>query len=141
MTSRQLVGVLSTVGLAATAHATVVNFDDLVGDGAVPAGYGGVSDWGSWLFYDDIQPPYNPASGAQRIYDVPGAPTLISFGGDRIFNGAYFAGFGVDDNTGAGNVHFELYNDSVLVWTSASLDPSDAPTFLASGYGGLVAPG
>ena len=35
-------------------------------------------------------------------------------------------------------VTFELFNGVNLVWTSATLAPSATPTWLASGYSGLV---
>ena len=46
------------------------------------------------------------------------------------FDGAYFAGFST--------ATFQLYNSGSLVATSGTLIPSSTPTFLASGYTGLV---
>ena len=46
------------------------------------------------------------------------------------FDGAYFAG--------EAPVTFELYNSGSLVATSGTLTSSSTPTFLASGYAGLV---
>ena len=48
------------------------------------------------------------------------------------FDGAYFAG--IESST----VTFQLYNSGSLVATSGTLIPSSTPTFLASGYIGLV---
>jgi hypothetical protein len=49
-----------------------------------------------------------------------------------VFNGAYFAGYST------ATVTFDLYNGATLVWTSSTLAPSGTPTWLASGYSGLV---
>jgi hypothetical protein len=48
------------------------------------------------------------------------------------FDGAYFAGLDFSTAT------FQLYNSGSLVATSGTLIPSSTPTFLASGYTGLV---
>ena len=50
----------------------------------------------------------------------------------EVFLGAWFAG------NDFATVTFNLFNGPNLVWTSATLSPSDVPTFLASGYSGLV---
>jgi hypothetical protein len=50
-----------------------------------------------------------------------------------VFSGAYFAG------NAFATVDFNLYDSSNnLLWTSASLSPSGTPTWLASGYSGVV---
>jgi hypothetical protein len=56
----------------------------------------------------------------------------IDFSSPAVFNGAYFAGYST------ATVTFNLYNGATLVWTSATLAPSATPTWLASGYSGLV---
>jgi hypothetical protein len=71
-------------------------------------------------FYDD--------SNASAAKDS----SRIGFGDDMVFDGAYFAGIG------GATVQYELYHDGQLVFTSASMDPSATPAFLASGYAGLV---
>jgi PEP-CTERM motif len=118
------------------ADTVVVNFDDLVGQAAVPDGYGGINWGGVWTYYGFNQPPYTPDSTPNRIYaPYTGAPsqTTFSFLTPQVFDGAFFSG-----NSGS-LVYFNLY-DSVgnLLWTSATLDPSSTPTFLTSGFGGLV---
>jgi hypothetical protein len=126
------------------ASATVLNFDNLGSDGSVPASYGGL-DWsaGGWSYYTYTgdAPPYTPHSGDGRAtmnwYDdadaaAAKAASHIGFGKDVVFDGAYFAGL-----TGA-TVQYQLFLDGALVWTSAVLDPTAAPAFLASGYAGLV---
>ena len=45
----------------------VLDFDDLVGTGPIPPGYGGVRDWGGWEFSDAPDPNLPPTSGATRI--------------------------------------------------------------------------
>ncbi len=48
------------------------------------------------------------------------------------FDGAWFAGLG------GAQLSFELFFQGQKVGSSASLDPSATPSFLASGYAGLV---
>ncbi len=110
------------------ASATVLNFDDLTGSDSMPGTYGGLN-WSGWTYYDSVQWPYNPSSGSTRLYDISNSNS-VSSGTDFVFNGAYFSGYA--------NVHFELYNNSSLVWTSSSLTSSSTPTFLSSGYNGLI---
>jgi hypothetical protein len=135
-------GALALLAPVAASAATVLNFDNLGSDGSVPAGYGGL-DWsaGGWSYYTYTgdAPPYTPHSGTGRAtmnwYDDAAAgkaASHIGFGQDVVFDGAYFAGLA--DAT----VQYELYLDGALVWTSALLNPTAAPAFLASGYAGLV---
>jgi hypothetical protein len=116
----------------------IVNFDDLHGQAGVPDGYGGINWGGNWTYYDFDQPPYNPHSGLTRIYNSqPGNFDYITddpfafANGPVQFNGAWFAGNGV-------SVRFDLYDNGVLVHQSADLTTSATPTFLDSGYSGLV---
>ena len=117
---------------SAKAGTTVVTFDSLTGSGLVPNGYGGI-DWnGSWNYYGSAQFPYTAESLPNRVYDLPGSGDTFNFLAPEVFDGAYFAG------EPYAAVTFDLYNGSTLVWTSATLDPSSTPAFLASGYSGLV---
>jgi PEP-CTERM motif len=111
---------------------TVVTFDSLTGIGLVPDGYGGINWNGSWTHYDYSQPPFTPSSPPARVFDLPGSGDSFNFLAPTVFTGAFFSGY--SDAT----VTFNLFNGSTLVWTSATLDPSSVPTFLASGYTGLV---
>ena len=126
---------LATVILAfasfAMASTTVCNFDTFTGSGTVPDGYCGITWNSNWNYYDGVQPPYNPSSGLERVYDFVGTATL-NFSGAQVFQGAYFSGYGF------AAVTFNLYNGASLVWTSATLAPSGTPTWLASGYSGAV---
>lgn len=105
----------------------------MVGQAAVPDGYGGINWLGNWTSYGFDQPPYNPSSPPNRVYDEAGYPgdtfTFVNPSG-AVFNGAWFAGFST--------VTFDLYNGANLVWTSATLQTSDTPTWLGAGYSGLV---
>ncbi len=112
----------------------VIDFDDLIGSGQVPDGYGGVGDWGGWTYYDAPQPPYNPHSPPCRVYDNTNG--IFDFGSDVVFEGAWFAGHGQHD--GFLNVYFELYDNNALVHTSGEVDPDGTPQWLGSGYAGLV---
>ncbi|HVP54009.1 MAG TPA: PEP-CTERM sorting domain-containing protein [Candidatus Eisenbacteria bacterium] len=122
----------ATYALAAT---TDCNFDTLPGDGIVPDGYCNITWGGVWSYYLDAQPPYNPFSPPTRVYAPSTGAGEYSFvlNSPAVFQGAYFAGYSF------ATVYFDLYDSSHnLLWTSASLDPSDVPTWLASGYSGLV---
>lgn len=114
-----------------SASATVIDFEDLSGQGGMPANYAGLS-WGSgWNHYGWSQFPYTPSSGTQRIYNNNNDNSdWFSFSADVVFQGAYFAG--------SNQAQFELYNNGVLVFTSGSIALSSTPTFLASGFSGLV---
>jgi hypothetical protein len=133
-----LVGVLA-LGAASAASATVVTFDDIAANGVVADGYGGIIWAGNWDNYSDPQSPYTPASGDTRVYADYNLgccavdDTNFYFAAPVVFDGAFFAG-----QSDQGLVTFGLYNGGVLVHTSASLDPTETPTFLASGYAGPV---
>jgi hypothetical protein len=110
---------------------TVVTFDDLPGSGLVPNGYGGINWNSNWNYYGTAQPPYNPESSPNRVYTF-NANASFNFLTPQVFDGAYFSGFATAPVT------FELYDGSTLVFTSATLAPDGTPTFLSSGYSGLV---
>jgi hypothetical protein len=135
-----LAAALLIVGLSSSANAaTIVNFDDIVGNVVVADGYGGINWGGVWSSYDFAQDPYNPHSGDARIYNnTRTSPTAFSFvTPDAAFHGGWFSGFPVV----SGNpnlVHFEMWNNGALVATSATLAPTNVPAFLASGYAGAV---
>ena len=87
---------------------------------------------GVWNAYQELQDPYTAHSAPFRVYDF-NAEGFFSFLTPQVFNGAWFAG--VSDTS----VSFNLY-DSVgnLLGTSATIFMSNVPTFLDSGYAGLV---
>lgn len=116
---------------ALAANADVITFDDLPGDGVVPDGYHGVTWNGEWNYYGEVQDPYNPHSGPNRVYDFV-TDGHFEFNAPVVFNGAWFSG-----NPFA-EVQFQLYLGGNLVWTSGTLDPTAVPAFLDSGYSGLV---
>ncbi len=122
---------LATVSAKAGSK-TVVTFDDLTGSGLVPDGYGGINWNGNWNYYGDFQPPYTPESAPNRVYDLSNDGNSFHFVTPQVFDGAYFSGFSY------ATVTFELFNGATLVATSGTLAPSSTPTFLASGYSGLV---
>lgn len=122
--------------MAANAASTVLSFDDIAADGAVPLNYGGL-DWSSfgWTVFSAPAAPYTAHSGAGRIttgFLAESATSLIRFVAPTTFEGAWFAGLG------GAELGFDLYRDGQLVHSTASLDPSSTPAFLASGYAGLV---
>ena len=129
---------LALASLAATplASAAVLGFDDIARDELVGAGYGGL-DWsaGDWFAFSADQPPFTAHSGNVRVASGFGdadAATAIGLGNGKTFQGAWFAGY--EDVT----VTFELYDHGQLVATSATLATSATPTWLGSGYAGLV---
>jgi hypothetical protein len=129
---------LVIAGLAAAlpASATVLNFDDLTAYAALPTNYGGL-DWsaGAWFAEPGTEAPFTSHSGGMGIatgFDATDADTAIGLGEGATFQGAWFSGLGGAD------VSFSLYYHGKLVGSSAQLDPSATPAFLASGYAGLV---
>jgi hypothetical protein len=133
---RILCAALALAAIVPAASATVLTFDDIGADGAVPLNYGGL-DWsaGAWSVFGGAQDPYTAHSGSFRAttgFDATDAQTRIGFAAPTTFQGAWFAG--LDGAT----VAFQLYLGGALVATSATLDPSALPTFLASGYAGLI---
>ena len=123
-------------GLGATASATTATFDDIGAAGALPASYAGL-DWsaGGWSFTDALQSPYTPHSGQFAAYtnwDTTDDSSLIRFSTPSSLQGAWFAGLG------GATVTFELYYQGLLVATSPTLDPGSTPSYLASGYTGVI---
>lgn len=83
------------------------------------------------------QAPYFPASAPNRIYAVDGLAndedgTFNFLSGGEIFDGAWFSG------QTSNSVSFTLWLGGASVWTSGSLTTSAVPTFLSSGYSGVV---
>ena len=118
------------------ASATVLTFDDITPDDLVAANYGSL-DWsaGGWFAFSGEQGPLAAHSGDVRITSVFGATdadTAIGLGDGKTFQGAWFAGY--DDVS----LTFKLYDQGMLVATSTTLTTSATPTWLASGYAGLV---
>jgi hypothetical protein len=126
----------ASLAFAPLASATVLTFDDITSDDFVSANYGGL-DWsaGDWFAFGGEQAPFTPHSGDVRItsgFGDPDAATAIGLGAGKTFQGAWFAGY--EDVS----VTFELYEHGALVATSSTLATSATPTWLASGYNGLV---
>jgi hypothetical protein len=122
--------------LAPLASATVVTFDNLSQSGALPSNYAGL-DWsaGGWIAFSGEQAPYTAHSGDWRIatdWGATDASSLIRFNQAVNFQGAWFSGFTDADVT------FDLYYQGAVVGHSTTLNPSQTPVFLASGYAGLV---
>jgi hypothetical protein len=117
--------------VAPRAGATVLDFEGL--GGSLPDPYGLV-DWedGSWFVYDWAQPPFNPSSGTGRTYESSDSTPSWEFTSPVVFNGAYFSGYDFATFT------MDLYYLGVSVWSTGVFVPSAVPTFLATGYGGLV---
>ncbi|MEF7616094.1 PEPxxWA-CTERM sorting domain-containing protein [Aquincola sp. MAHUQ-54] len=128
---------LAAIAPLASAASTVLSFDDLATD-FVPANYGGLDWTGSgWFSFDgtDTQRPYTPHSGnnlATLSWDGSDANSTVRFHQAATFEGAWFSGYA------EGDVTFKLYYQGALVGTSATLLASATPSFLASGYAGLV---
>jgi hypothetical protein len=122
------------------AQATVVNFDNLSGFGTVADGYGGITWDNNWTYYDSPQSPYNPSSGATRIFSnyakFPAgslSDIAFSFSAPVTFQGAFFSGF-----SGNGDLTVSVFLAGVLKATTSLFSPSSVATFLASGYSGAV---
>lgn len=133
--ARQACAAAALLACLPAAMATVLNFDGL-DDGLVPLNYGGL-DWSSfgWTAFSTPASPYTAHSGAGRVatgFLAADALSLIRFQQAVTFDGAWFAGLG------GAQLSFELFYQGQKVASSASLDPSATPSFLASGYAGLV---
>lgn len=120
----------------ASAATTVLNFDDLDTVDLLPAAYGGL-DWSAsgWISFDGSGSAYAPHSGHTLVtlgWDGSDAASLIRFNQAAVFDGAWFSGYA------EGDVTFKLYYQGQQVGQSATLLPGDTPSFLASGYAGLV---
>jgi opacity protein-like surface antigen len=133
---RGLIAAAAFTALLPAASAAVLSFDDIGADGTVPLNYGGL-DWSSagWTVFSTPAEPYTAHSGDGRVatgFMAEDASSLIRFNQASSFQGAWFAGLG------GAVLSFELYLGDQLVHSSATLDPSAAPSFLSSGYAGLV---
>ena len=137
---------LGFVSASLAVHATTLNFEDL---NPVPATYDVMPSYGGFTFSNWLYGPdtvYTPASGSIDLFtdyadpNDPGAYVItnnnsISRAADFYFDGAWFSGYS--------GVTFELWSDGVFLGAFGSLpdavgvDPY-GPTFLASGYSGLV---
>lgn len=125
--------------------AAVLTFDDLSGYyPAVPATYDGFNFTG-WYVDSTCSGtsatgacsvyPYQPESLPTSIFSLTNANSISSVADKPfVFEGAYFTGFsGVTEQ-------FDLYLGGSLVGTSSSLtlNGSETPAFLSSGYSGKV---
>jgi opacity protein-like surface antigen len=133
---RGLVAAAALTALLPAASAAVLSFDDIGADGTVPLNYGGL-DWSSagWTVFSTPAEPYTAHSGDARVatgFMAEDASSLIRFNQASSFQGAWFAGLG------GAVLSFELYLGDQLVHSSDTLDPSATPSFLSSGYAGLV---
>jgi hypothetical protein len=122
------------------ASATVLTFDDITGPdslASVPANYGGL-DWSDSGFsvFTSEQVPFTAHSGNGRVTTdwIDGGPieSTVRFLAPTVFKGAWFSGY--SDSS----VRFDLYFGGKLVASSATLQLSDSPTFLAAGWGGAI---
>jgi len=116
----------------ALAATVVLNFDDLVGQAAVPGNYAGLSWDPNWTYYDFAQGPWwSPFSGNTRIY-------THNFGGWIKFNQTVqFQGANIGSDVPS-IAHWEGYLNGVLQYTSAPTPTYQWRGFLASGSNLLV---
>ncbi|MDN4036192.1 PEP-CTERM sorting domain-containing protein [Massilia sp. YIM B02443] len=122
------------------ASATVLTFDDIVGPDAnasVPTNYGGL-DWSNagLSVFTGAQDPFTPHSGQGRVTtdwsDSWPVASTIRFLAPTVFNGAWFAGYADS------SVQLDLYFGGQLVASSALLQLSSTPAFLAAGWGSAI---
>jgi hypothetical protein len=124
--------------LSSVANAQLVQtFEDVTGCNSsnivLLSIYGNVNYLQQWSCYSLPQPPFNPHSGTNRVFAGSEAENNISGSftfAPIAFTGAWFAG--------GANVSFQLFLGGSQVATSSTLATSANPTFLASGYNGLV---
>ena len=118
------------------AHANVLTFDELTGQAPMLNSYQGIVSWepGSWSYYNWVQSPYNPHSGATRLYSADGTPSW-DFLTSVVYNGSWFSGI---SNANV-SLQMDLYLQGVLVYSTGTFGSlSNVPTFLATNYSGLV---
>lgn len=127
---------MALLGVGFMAGGDVINFDDLVGQALVPPGYGGVTNWYDWYYYDWSQPPYNPSSEPCRVYSY--STGKFDFGSAVKLDGAFFNGHGSGD--GFAPLYMELYSSGSLVHTTdiIALNGSGVGIWLDSGYSGTI---
>jgi hypothetical protein len=112
------------------AKAAIVTFDDIP-QGWVPDGYGDINWGGIWYKDTNFPPAYAPHSPPGLVYVYwPNSAAPFSFPSPVEFEGAWFSGYW--------SLYYDLYLDGVNVATSDTLSLSATPTFLGSGYAGLV---
>ncbi|MEZ6015053.1 MAG: hypothetical protein R3F49_08070 [Planctomycetota bacterium] len=133
-TTTLLATALSALALATSsaAQTVVLDFEGLPsGLAPMPAGYGGVADWGSWASSGLVDPNYPAASGTVKILSV-GLQRSIVFGQDVVFDGA--------NVVSALPFSWEMSYQGQVVATSAVLSPNTGgpAVWLGSGYTGLV---
>lgn len=126
-----VVCLFSVFFMISASDATIITFDDLVGQASVPNGYGGVT-WTDWTYYDWSQPPYNPHSSSVRVYDMTTSGNGMAWSSPVDFQGAWFSGLDTS------SLHFEGYLGGTLVGTSSTLVTSATPTFLTASFGSQV---
>jgi len=113
---------------------TVCPFQVQVGQAAV----GQLSDitfQGNWLCFTQPTTLFNPKSGVARVFPVDNTGDVIAsasfkFDAPVTFGGAWFAGYST--------VNYLLSYLGNTVGPSNSLSLTSTPTYLASGYAGLV---
>lgn len=110
-----------TLLACANAHAVVLDFEDLSGDGGLPSNYAGLT-WVNWNYYDGSQPPYYASSGFQRIYNTYGSVPSLQFGADVTFEGLWMAGY-------SWGQYVEGYNNGVKIYESAHIANDPSSTF------------
>ena len=128
------------------ARADILNFDDLSVTQNPLGVYNGVNFGGQWS-YGQSYDSYNAHSANGIIYNydygtgTPPQDAAFTFSTPVVFDGAWFAGpnpVTIEKIDYIITINFELYLGGVLQASSNGLTPSATPTFLDSGYSGLV---
>lgn len=126
-----LAAAVSLTASLAPAQQVVLDFEDRTGFAPLPAGYGGVANWGSWAASDLPDANYPAASGVVKALSV-GPQQRIQFGQDVIFEGA--------NVVSALPFSWRMYHQGAVVADSVTLQPNTGgpAVWLASGYSGPV---
>jgi hypothetical protein len=134
---------LSLMGVAGFASASVISFDDVPGavstgnNNAVPNGYGGLN-WNNmyvlhenyYTIIENVGYANGAVSGQWVAYNGYGGMAVTSAGDDFDFIGAYFTAAWYDDNV----VTINGFDDGVLKFTIATALSTQTPLWVAANF-------
>ncbi len=122
-------------------EAAVLDFEDIVTSGSVvamPLNYGGISWEPNFGVYGFLDGPYAAQTPPNRalvnLLSVGDPDISFIFLTPSVFDGAWFAGIG----SASGPISYTLELGGGTIGTFGNHLPTATPTFVATGYAGLV---